>query len=180
MKKLLTVIATICSTVVFAQDTDINIDMNMGGMGIDMNVNVRETRTETYTTTTTTTTTPASTTPPSSGSGVAQYSMPGYSGPIGCPWPMNEPDFAEAQRSVSSKNFEDSKMTIAKQITGANCLTADQVKRMMRTFTFEDSKLEYAKFAYRKTFDIGNYYKLNDAFEFESSIEELNEHINGN
>ena len=176
MKKLLTVIATICSTVVFAQDTDINIDMNMGGMGIDMNVNVRETRTETYTTTTT----PASTTPPSYGSGAAQYSMPGYSGPIGCPWPMNEPDFAEAQRSVSSKNFEDSKMTIAKQITGANCLTADQVKRMMRTFTFEDSKLEYAKFAYRKTFDIGNYYKLNDAFEFESSIEELNEHINGN
>ena len=84
---------------------------------------------------------------------------------------MNEPDFAEAQRSVSSKNFEDSKMTIAKQITGANCLTADQVKRMMRTFTFEDSKLEYAKFAYRKTFDIGNYYKLNDAFEFESRME---------
>lgn len=170
MKKLLTIFATVCSTAAVAQDTDVNIDMNMGGMGVDMNVNVRETRTETYTTTTTTTT----------GGGGNQYVMPGYSGPIGCPWPMNETDFADAQRSVSSKNFEDSKLTIAKQITGANCLTADQVKRMMRTFDFEASKLEYAKFAYGKTFDIGNYYKLNDAFEFESSIDELNEHINGN
>lgn len=157
------------SVTAFAQDTDINVDMNMGGLGVDVNVNVRETYTETYTTTTTTTTS----------GGVDHYVMPGYGGAVGCAWPMSENDFADAQRSVSSKNFEDSKLTVAKQITGANCLTADQVKRMMQAFDFEASKLEYAKFAYAKTFDIGNYYKLNDAFDFESSIDELNEYING-
>ena len=156
------------SVAVFAQDTDVDINVNMGGMGVDMNVNVRETYTETHTTTTTTTT----------GGRQDHYVMSGYSGAIGCPWPMEEGQFADAQRSVSSKDFEDSKLTIAKQITGANCLTADQVKRMMSAFDFEDSKLEYAKFAYNKTFDIGNYYKLNDAFDFESSIDELNEYIN--
>jgi hypothetical protein len=168
MKKALTLMAVFGSITVFAQDTDVDINVNMGGMGVDMNVNVRETYTETHTTTTTTTT----------GGGQDHYVMSGYSGAIGCPWPMEEGQFADAQRSVSSKDFEDSKLTIAKQITGANCLTADQVKRMMGAFDFEDSKLEYAKFAYNKTFDIGNYYKLNDAFDFESSIDELNEYIN--
>ncbi|MCF8465323.1 MAG: DUF4476 domain-containing protein [Flavobacteriales bacterium] len=168
MKKAFTIMAVFGSLTAFAQDTDVDINVNMGGMGIDMNVNVRETYTETHTTTTTRTT-----------GGEDHYVMPGYNGTIGCAWPMEEGQFADAQRSVASKDFEDSKLTVAKQITGSNCLTADQVKRMMASFDFEDSKLEYAKFAYGKTFDMNNYYKLNDAFEFESSIDELNEYING-
>jgi hypothetical protein len=170
MKKVFTIITVFSSMAVFAQDTDVDIDVNMGGMGIDMNVNIRETYSETHTTTTTTT----------SGGGQDHYVMSGYGGAIGCPWPMEEGQFEDAKRSVSSKDFEDSKLTVAKQITGSNCLTADQVKRMMGAFDFEDSKLEYAKFAYNKTYDIGNYYKLNDAFDFESSIDELNEYINQN
>jgi hypothetical protein len=105
--------------------------------------------------------------------------MSGYNGAIGCPWPMEESQFSDAMNSVSSKSFDDDKFTVAKQITGSNCLTAEQVKRMMVELDFEDTKLEYAKFAYNKTFDIGNYYKLNDAFDFSSSIDELNEYING-
>jgi len=155
---------------VFAQDTDVNIDVNMGGMGIDMNVNVNETYSETHTITTTTTT---------SGGGQDHYVMSGYSGAIGCPWPMEQSQFSDAMNSVSSKSFDDDKFTVAKQITGSNCLTAEQVKRMMAELDFEDTKLEYAKFAYNKTYDIGNYYKLNDAFDFSSSIDELNEYING-
>jgi hypothetical protein len=171
MKKALTVIAVFGSVAVFAQDTDVNIDVNMGGMGIDMNVNVQESYTETHTTTTTTTN--------SSGGGQDHYVMSGYNGAIGCPWPMEESQFSDAMNSVSSKSFDDDKYTVANQITGSNCLTADQVKRMMAELDFEDTKLEYAKIAYNKTFDIGNYYKLNDAFDFSSSIDELNEYING-
>ncbi|MCF8275792.1 MAG: DUF4476 domain-containing protein [Flavobacteriales bacterium] len=169
MKKTLTIFAAFSTIGAFAQDTDVNVNMNMGGMGVDMNVNISETYTETHTTTTTTTTS----------GGSDHYVMPGYGGAIGCPWPMEEGQFADARNSVASKDFEDSKLTVAKQITGSNCLTADQVKRMMGTFDFEDSKLEYAKFAYDKTYDIGNYYKLNDAFDFSSSIDELNDYIQG-
>ena len=43
----------------------------------------------------------------------------------------------------------------------------------MRLFNFEASKLDFAKFAYKYTYDQKNYYKVNDAFEFESSISEL-------
>jgi hypothetical protein len=64
-------------------------------------------------------------------------------------------------------------------VISANCLFCSQVKEIMLLFSFEASKLEFAKFAYPYVFDQGNYFKLNDAFTFESSIEELNNFING-
>lgn len=173
MKKTCTLFALLYASVALAQNSETDINVNMGGMGIDMNINIQETYTETRTTTTSTTTTTGGAAPAPN-----HYVMPGYNGPIGCPWPMDAGQFADAQRSISSKSFEDSKLTIAKQITGANCLTADQVRNVMNEFDFESTKLEYAKFAYDKTYDIGNYYKLNDAFDFEMSIDELNEYIN--
>jgi len=176
MNKVFTVCLAFSAISAFAQDyEDVNMNVNMGGMGIDMNVNVNATYTESHTTTTTTTTTTST----GGGGGQDHYVMPGYNGPIGCPWPMDGNQFADAKRSIDSKTFEDSKLTVAKQITGANCLTADQVRSVMSGFTFEETKLDYAKFAYNKTYDIGNYYKLNDGFQFESSIDELNDYING-
>jgi hypothetical protein len=172
-KILLTVIVSSTHLIGFGQNMGINIDMNVDGMP-DMGVNMTET--QTTTTSTTTTTTNAA---PVASPAPDHYVMPGYNGPIGCPWPMDENQFANAKRSVESKSFDDAKMTVAKQITGSNCLTADQVRRMMAEMSFESAKLEYAKFAYNKTFDIGNYYVLNDAFDFSSSVEELNNHING-
>jgi hypothetical protein len=47
----------------------------------------------------------------------------------------------------------------------------------MKLFDFEATKLTYAKFAYNHTYDIGNYYKVNDAFDFESSVDDLNKSI---
>jgi hypothetical protein len=107
------------------------------------------------------------------------YVMPGYNGPIGCPWPANSSDFQSMKRSISSKTFEDTKLQVAKQILNSNCLTTNQVKEIMDVFTFEDSKLNFAKYAYAYTYDIGNYYKVNDAFTFSSSIDELNSFISG-
>ena len=105
------------------------------------------------------------------------YTMPGYSGRIGCPWPMEESEFATVKKSISSKSFEDTKLSTAKQVAKAKCFTANQVKQTMEAFTYEDSRLEFAKYAYDKTFDIDNYYQVNDAFEFELTIEELQEYI---
>jgi hypothetical protein len=101
-----------------------------------------------------------------------------YSGPRGCSRPMNTHSFEQALESISSKSFESSKLTIAKQIVGANCLLCKQVKEIMKLFSFESNRLEFAKYAYKYTWDINNYFLLNDAFEFESSIDELNRYIN--
>lgn len=170
---------------------NVNINMGINGIGFNMNVKVDDgmtggstTTTTTTRTTTTTTTTgvpqPAPTKPvpaPVKPAEPEVYRMPGYSGPVGCSWPMSATEFADAKKSIESKSFEESKMTMAKQIGRDRCFTVDQVKGIMSTFSFEDSKLDFAKFAYDRTYDIGNYFKVNDAFTFESSMDDLNTFI---
>ncbi len=106
------------------------------------------------------------------------YVMPGYDGRIGCPWPMNPNNFNRAKQTISNADFDSDKQTIAKQIVNSNCLTAQQVKEIASLFDFESDKLEFAKFAYNHTFDVENYFIINDVFEFSSSIQELNNYIN--
>jgi hypothetical protein len=170
---------------------NVNMSMGVNGMGVNMNVNVSGTGTGTSTTakTTTTTTTVVSRTTTGSTFGTATttkppvvkeeavYRMPGYNGPVGCPYPMSTSEFQEARTSIASKSFEDTRMTLVKQIGSERCFTVEQVKGLMGLFSFEDNKLDLAKFAYDHTYDIGNYYKVNEGFSFESSTEELNEYI---
>lgn len=165
--------------------------MNLGinGVGINMTMGFTEPAMGSSTTTTTTTTTHTTTTTTESGMSdplpasepVADpvYRMPGYSGPIGCYMPMSDGEFNEAKASIESKGFEESKMTLARQIGDSHCFSTAQVKGVMGLFGFEETKLEFAKYAYDHTHDIGNYYKVNDAFSFETSIDELNKYIKG-
>jgi len=163
-------------------NANMGFHVNDPDLGVNMNINIGganmtgSSSTTTYSTTTTTT---------SSGIGMQPapvqqqqvYVLPGYSGPVGCPYPMSSSDFAAAKNTISSKSFEDSKLAIAKQVFASNCLLSSQVREIMMLFSFEDSKLEFAKYVYGYTYDPGNYFKVNDAFTFESSIDELNSYI---
>lgn len=154
-------------------DEELGVNVNMNVSGMDVN-----TMSQTYTeTTTVTTTTSTSYTEEPAETYEEVIYVEGYNGNIGCNHPMNSADYQSAKQSIASKSFEDSKLTLAKQIADANCLTSEQVKGILNGFDFEGSKLEFAKYCYSHTYDVGNYYKINDAFQFESSIEELDEYI---
>jgi hypothetical protein len=106
-----------------------------------------------------------------------QYVMPGYNGPIGCPWPMDQNAFGGAVSTINGQSFESNKLQVAKQAFASNCMTSAQVGQIMQLFSFEDSRLDFAKFAYGHTYDLGNYYQINSAFTFSSSVDELNDFI---
>ena len=159
------------------------VNINENGGSISMNISGFENaggtssqQTSVTTTTTTTTSGYNSNSQPAPVNNQVVY-VPGYSGPYGCPIPMLGPDFNSFKQSVSSKSFEDSKLTMAKQVINTNCLTSQQVKETMMLFEFESTRLDFAKYAYSRTYDIGNYFKVNDAFDFESSIDDLNDYI---
>ncbi len=187
------VITTTTSTTTTNTGDNVNVGMGMPGLNMNVNINTGMGTGVQQTTTQTTTTTSGSSS--SSGyssntnvsnnnnnSGYAEEKivyLPGYNGPIGCARPMTGKDFEGVKSSISSKSFDDTKLTMAKQVIGANCLLSTQVKEIMLLFSFEGTRLDLAKFSYDKTYDQGNYYKLNDAFTFESSISELNDYING-
>ena len=98
-------------------------------------------------------------------------------GGIYCDFPMDDNSFALALASIKKKSFDSDKLIIAKQITNSNCLLSSQVKKIVKLFSFENNKLKFAKYAYKHTFDPNNYYKINDAFDFSSSIKKLNSYI---
>ena len=165
-----------------------SVGMNVNGVGVGISINVTDPTmmgttgvTSGSTTTTTSTTTTSSSGGTMSGGDVVihdnnAYVLPGYSGVYGCPYPMGQSDFESAKQSISSKGFDESKLTIAKQIIGSNCMLCSQIKEMMLLLSFEESRLDLAKFAWSHNLDRGNYYKLNDAFTFETSIDELNQY----
>jgi Domain of unknown function (DUF4476) len=167
------------TTTTYGEPDNVNINVGIGGVGMNMNVTGMDAYGTSQTTTTTTTTTSSNYDQPAQQPRQTVYVMPGYNGPVGCPWPLSRQDFESVKASISSKSFDDTKLTIAKQVIASNCLLSSQVKEIMMLFSFEDTRLDLAKYAYGYTFDIGNYFKINDAFSFESSIDELNTYING-
>jgi hypothetical protein len=170
-----------------SDDINFNMGINAGGEGANISIHASgldgggQSVQQTTTTTTTHTVTTTNAPPPPHHSPepvpVIVY-VPGYSGKIGCPIPLNPSEFSEMKESIRSKDFENTKLTIAKQIIENNCLTCAQVKEILGLFDFENTRLEYAKYAYQRTYDVSNYYKINDAFEFESSVDDLNKYIN--
>ncbi|MDQ3049950.1 MAG: DUF4476 domain-containing protein [Bacteroidota bacterium] len=111
-------------------------------------------------------------------------------GPVYAPAPVIHPyapapvqygmsiyEFDQLKNTISNLSFESSRLQVAKQALSANNVTSYQVAELVRMMTFESSKLDLAKFAFHRTVDKQNYYILNDAFSFESSIMDLNDFI---
>lgn len=90
---------------------------------------------------------------------------------------MGAMDFSNAKKAVKSESFEENKIQVAQQFTKNNCLTVNQITEVLGAFTFEETKLEYAKYAYDFCYDKANYYQLNSAFTFSNSKDELNEFL---
>ncbi len=166
-----------------AGGANINMSVNDPDMGVNFNMNVGVptgtivTNGSTVQQTTTTTTVGGSTNQVVS---QTHYIMPGYNGPVGCPWPMDQNTFNSATATINGQSFEENKLQVAQQVFSSNCMTSAQVSQIMQLFSFEDSRLEFAKYAYGRTFDIGNYFVVNNSFTFSSSVDELNAYIRNN
>ncbi|HTL81704.1 MAG TPA: DUF4476 domain-containing protein [Bacteroidia bacterium] len=91
---------------------------------------------------------------------------------------MNDQQFNSLKSAIQSKAFDSSRLTIAEQASSSNYLTAEQVYELAQLFDFESTKLDFAKYAYARVVDKGNYYVVNNAFTFESSITDLAGFVN--
>lgn len=86
---------------------------------------------------------------------------------------MTGREFSDVKDQLRREWFEANRLVSAKVIIDKSNFTAQQVKDLMLIFTFENNRLEVAKYAYRKTVDKQNYYLVNDAFTFNSSKDDL-------
>jgi hypothetical protein len=86
---------------------------------------------------------------------------------------MTSQEFQQVLQSIDREWLESNKMKSASQIVHTNNLTSAQVKQMVMLFGIESNKLDLAKQAYTNTVDKRNYGIVNDAFNFNSSKDEL-------
>ena len=146
----------------------VGVGMNVGG--ISMNVHINE-PSGVYSETTTTTI-------QSNQENVISHNPPPPA-VKGCnnKYPMGSSDFNAALTSVKKQSFDDTKLKVAKQIVGANCLDVNQIKQIANTISFEGTKLEFVKFAYDYCTEKNKYFTINDIFSFSSNVDDLTEYI---
>lgn len=87
-------------------------------------------------------------------------------------------DFDALLNTVSQQSFDQTRLSIAKQAIDGRRLNTSQVAELMRLFSFESTKLDFAKYAYQFTGDRDRYYVINNEFSFSSSVDELVNFIN--
>lgn len=93
------------------------------------------------------------------------------------PRPMDDNTFSSFLETVRRESFDDSRMAIAKSGVDQNYFTSAQAKLLVALFSFENSKLEVAKYMYGRTTDPKNYFVVYSAFSFSKSKEELAEYV---
>ena len=87
--------------------------------------------------------------------------------------------FDIAKQTIRNTSFESSKQKIAMQYIRSNNISSREVAQIMRLFDFESTRLAFAKRAYNVVLDPHNYFVVNNAFQFESSIHQLDRYIRG-
>lgn len=156
----------------------VNMNVNMPGVNLNVNLptvdmTINESSTTTVTTTTSSTGGARNNTTRNTNTTAASPTIVG-----GCGSSMTAAQFNTAKSSISSKPFEENKLQIAKQIISKNCMNTNQIKEVLGAFSFEESKLDFAKYAYKYCTNQNEYYVINDAFSFSDSIDQLDQFIN--
>lgn len=180
MPQINTTIVTqqVTTTSTNGNNTNVSVGTNGMGVGINMNVNVNE---PVYNETTTTTTTSYNSTTSTNANINTSTNNNNYNNNqqqnnnnCNGNYAMSSSNFSAAKSTISKQSFDETKLSTAKQVISSNCLTAAQIKEIMLLFSFEETRLTLAKEAHSRCVDKNNYFLLNDAFNFSSSVEELN------
>jgi len=94
--------------------------------------------------------------------------------------PMSNAEYNDMIKAVRKESMESTKLEMAKTFFGNQNLSSEQVQGIVKLFSFENTKVDFAKFAYSRTMDKANYYKVYDAFTFSGSKKEMSEFIKNN
>lgn len=90
---------------------------------------------------------------------------------------MDKTSFEQLKKAIANESFDNTRTAVAKQYVAVNYFSSAQVKQLVELFSFENSRLDIAKYAYDYTVDKGNYFMVNDAFSFSTSKESLMDYI---
>ncbi|SHI43132.1 protein of unknown function [Hymenobacter daecheongensis DSM 21074] len=110
----------------------------------------------------------------------------GGSGPYGDPYGgadrnrvLRPQDVDQLAETLKRTSFDSNRLSIAKQALEQSYIQANDLKLLLASFDFETSRVELAKYAYPHVADRQNFYRLYDAFDFQSSVQEVQRAVGG-
>jgi hypothetical protein len=167
------------TTTTTTQNGGVNMGVGVNIGGINMGVSINDSMGGGVVTQTTTTTSSSHASHGNHdghdhGNSSNQYNDTRGCGGRSCMTPGN---FNAALATINKQSFEDTRLKTAKQVITVNCLNVDQIIEIANTFSFEDTKLNFAKFAYDYCIEPRNYFKLNGIFTFSSNVDELSDYV---
>lgn len=160
------------------ENVNLNMNLSVGGVNVNLNANASGTGLGAGTTvseTTTTTTTSSSTTVSSSSSSttVSQNQQPGRV--VNCTQTMNRLEAFKVE--LQDQSFEEDRLEALKLAMNKTCLTTAQAGQLLELFTFDENRLEAAKFLSDRLTDRVNAGELAQKLTFDSSKMEYRRYI---
>lgn len=95
-----------------------------------------------------------------------------------CTEPASNVTFYEFFKHLKAHNgFDSEKLREAEMAAGGSCFTSKQVGITLTGFTYEDTRIQFAKFAYKHVYDPAVYSSIKDGFKKSASWDEVEEYI---
>jgi hypothetical protein len=91
---------------------------------------------------------------------------------------LTEITFLNVLPALENEKGDANKLTLAKKIAEKNCLSVSQIQRMMETFQFETSRLDFIIFAYSYCYDPQSYRQFSFQFTLKENKDALEEFLN--
>lgn len=83
-----------------------------------------------------------------------------YHGICGCQNPLTTDQLKQIVSEIRLKHSDVRMLTYAKQVIRDKCLLTNQVKEITLLFTYDDTRANFVKYAYKYTYDQENYRSL--------------------
>ncbi len=85
--------------------------------------------------------------------------------------------FRNTLQVIKNQSFDSERLKIAKHAAANGELTSHEVSEIAKLFSFESTRLDFAKYAYDYTIDKKNYVVVHQVFQFSSSVSQLQDYI---
>ena len=107
-------------------------------------------------------------------------SEPTYKGRLGCDSPCDNQLIENAIFQINYETTGMAKFTVASELVKNNCITVDDLASILKAFSNESDKVEFAKFAWAYIYDQENYFLLSSVFDYPQTLEEINTFVTSN
>jgi len=98
-------------------------------------------------------------------------------GSVGYNRTMSPQDVEELVAAMHRQSFDKDRLPMARLALSETAIRSEDLVRLMKELSFEDSRMELAKYGAARVADRQNLYRLNDGFTFSASAREFQEYL---